>query len=204
MLCILRHCGVRQVRLIPKYLRALPADLFTKPSIRNEIMVKQARVGIGYDSHRWSGDRRLVLGGVNIPYQKGLLGHSDADALIHAICDAILGAIGEGDIGAHFPDHDPAFKDISSILLLNRSREIAAVKGYLVVNIDATVILEQPKLRQYISEMINNIAGALALSPERVSVKAKTNEGMGFVGRGEGIAALAVALVEAIEANGRF
>ncbi|MEI7637365.1 MAG: 2-C-methyl-D-erythritol 2,4-cyclodiphosphate synthase [Syntrophus sp. (in: bacteria)] len=165
---------------------------------------KQARVGIGYDSHRWSEGRRLVLGGVNIPYQQGLLGHSDADALIHAICDAILGAIGEGDIGAHFPDHDPAFKDISSILLLNRSREIAAVKGYLVVNIDATVILEQPKLRQYISEMINNIAGALALSPERVSVKAKTNEGMGFVGRGEGIAALAVALVEAIEANGRF
>jgi 2-C-methyl-D-erythritol 2,4-cyclodiphosphate synthase len=168
------------------------------------MVVKQARVGIGYDSHRWSEGRRLVLGGVNIPYQQGLLGHSDADALIHAICDAILGAIGEGDIGAHFPDHDPAFKDISSILLLNRVREIAAVKGYLVVNIDATVILEQPKLRPYISEMINNIAGTLALSPERVSVKAKTNEGMGFVGRGEGIVALAVAMVETIEANGRF
>jgi len=162
------------------------------------MMEKQGRVGIGYDSHRWSEGRRLVLGGVNIPYQQGLLGHSDADALIHAICDAILGAIREGDIGAHFPDHDPAFKDISSILLLNRVREIAAVKGYLVVNIDATVILEQPKLRPYISEMINNIAGALTLSPERVSVKAKTNEGMGFVGRGEGIAAMAVAMVEAI------
>jgi len=165
---------------------------------------KQERVGIGYDSHRWSGDRRLVIGGVDIPSPQGLLGHSDADALIHAICDAILGAVGAGDIGAHFPDDDPAFKDISSILLLNRVREIAAVKGYLVVNIDATVILEQPKLRPYISEMIHNIAGALVLSPERVSVKAKTNEGMGFVGRGEGIAALAVALVETIEANGRF
>lgn len=165
---------------------------------------KQGRVGIGYDSHRWSGNRRLVLGGVSIPYQHGLLGHSDADALIHAICDAILGAVGAGDIGAHFPDHDPAFKDISSILLLNRVREIAAGKGYRVANIDATVILEQPKLRPYISEMIHNIAGALVLSPERVSVKAKTNEGMGFVGRGEGIAALAVALVETIEANGRF
>jgi len=181
-------------------LRNAASGLFTKPSIRNEIMVKQARVGIGYDSHRWSGDRRLVLGGVNIPYQKGLWGHSDADALIHAICDAILGAIGAGDIGAHFPDNDPAFKDISSILLLNRVREIAAGKGYLVVNIDATMILEEPKLRLYASEMINNIAGALALVPEMVSVKAKTNEGMGFVGRGEGIAAMAIALVETIEA----
>ena len=179
---------------------ALGKETLKASSIRNEIMVNLARVGIGYDSHRWSGDRRLVLGGVNIPYQRGLLGHSDADALIHAICDAILGAVGAGDIGTHFPDHDPAFKDISGILLLNRVREIAAGKGYRVVNIDATVILEEPKLRPYALEMINNIAGALALVPEMVSVKAKTNEGMGFVGRGEGIAAMAVALVETIEA----
>ncbi|MCX5828870.1 MAG: 2-C-methyl-D-erythritol 2,4-cyclodiphosphate synthase [Deltaproteobacteria bacterium] len=167
-------------------------------------MENQVRVGIGYDSHRWSEGRRLVLGGVNIPYQQGLLGHSDADALIHAICDAILGAIGEGDIGAHFPDHDPAFKDISSLLLLGQVREITYSKGYRVANVDATVILEQPKLRPYIYEMIHNIAGALALIPESVSVKAKTNEGMGFVGRGEGIAAMAIALVETIETNGRF
>ncbi|MCK9197954.1 MAG: 2-C-methyl-D-erythritol 2,4-cyclodiphosphate synthase [Syntrophales bacterium] len=161
-------------------------------------MVKQARVGIGYDSHRWSEGRLLILGGVNIPSPQGLLGHSDADALIHAICDAILGAVGAGDIGNHFPDHDPAFKDISSLVLLNRVREIATAKGYLVVNIDATVIMEQPKLRTYIFEMIHNIAGTLALIPERVSIKAKTNEGMGFVGRGEGIAAMAVAMVETI------
>jgi 2-C-methyl-D-erythritol 2,4-cyclodiphosphate synthase len=159
-------------------------------------MAKQARVGIGYDSHRWAGGRRLILGGVHIPHQQGLLGHSDADALIHAICDAILGAIGAGDIGAHFPDHDPAFKDISSLLLLGRVRKMAHSKGYRVANVDATVIIEQPKLRPYISEMIKNIAGSLALTPDMVSVKAKTNEGMGFVGREEGIAAMAIALVE--------
>ncbi len=162
------------------------------------MMEKQGRVGIGYDSHRWSEGRSLVLGGVNIPHRQGLWGHSDADALIHAICDAILGAVGEGDIGAHFPDHDPAFKDISSLLLLGRVREIMYSKGYRVANIDATVILEQPKLRPYISEMIQNIAAELVLAPERVSVKAKTNEGMGFVGRGEGIAAMAIAMVETI------
>jgi 2-C-methyl-D-erythritol 2,4-cyclodiphosphate synthase len=166
------------------------------------MMEKQGRVGIGYDSHRWSEGRPFVLGGVNIPYHQGLLGHSDADALIHAICDAILGAIGEGDIGAHFPDHDPAFKDISSLLLLGRVKDIVSGKGYRVANIDATVILEQPKLRPYISEMIRIIAAELVLAPERVSVKAKTNEGMGFVGRGEGIAAMAIAMVETIEAHG--
>jgi 2-C-methyl-D-erythritol 2,4-cyclodiphosphate synthase len=164
-------------------------------------MVKQARVGIGYDSHRWSVGRRLVLGGVNIPHKQGLLGHSDADALIHAICDAILGAVGEGDIGAHFPDHDPAFKDISSLLILGRVRDIAHHKGYRVANIDATVIIEQPKLRPYIPEMIKNISGTLAMAPDMVGVKAKTNEGMGFVGREEGIAAMAIALVESIGAS---
>lgn len=157
-----------------------------------------ARVGIGYDSHRWSAERRLVLGGVQIPHPQGLAGHSDADALIHAIGDAVLGAVGAGDIGAHFPDTDPAYKDISSLLLLARIGEIAAAKGYRVVNVDATVILEQPKLRPYVAEMIENIAGALAVAPEMVAVKAKTNEGMGFVGRGEGIAVLAVALAEPV------
>jgi 2-C-methyl-D-erythritol 2,4-cyclodiphosphate synthase len=170
-------------------------------ALKKEMMEKQARVGIGYDSHRWSAGRRLVLGGVNIPYERGLLGHSDADALIHAICDAILGAIGEGDIGAHFPDHDPAFKDISSLLLLDRVREMTHKKGYRVANIDATVIIEHPKLRPYISEMINNIAGALVVTPEMVGIKAKTNEGMGFVGREEGIAAMAIAMVETIAAS---
>lgn len=164
-------------------------------------MEKKIRVGIGYDSHRWSVGRSLILGGVIIPCKQGLSGHSDADALTHAICDAILGAIGEGDIGAHFPDNDPAFKDISSLLLLGRVREIMHNKGYRAANIDATVIIEQPKLRPYISEMIRNISGALVLAPEKVGIKAKTNEGMGFVGREEGIAAMAVALVETIEEN---
>jgi 2-C-methyl-D-erythritol 2,4-cyclodiphosphate synthase len=186
---------------IPPLKKERMTDLFTEPSLGNEPMVKTARVGIGYDSHRWAKDRCLVLGGVNIRCERGLWGHSDADALSHAICDAILGAIGEGDIGAHFPDHDPAFKDISSLLLLERVREMAHKKGYRVANIDATVIMEQPKLRPYIAAMTKNIAGALAVTPEMVGVKAKTNEGMGFVGREEGIAAIAIAMVETIGAS---
>ncbi|MBP8980790.1 MAG: 2-C-methyl-D-erythritol 2,4-cyclodiphosphate synthase [Syntrophobacterales bacterium] len=164
---------------------------------------KTVRVGIGYDSHRWSPGRRLVLGGVNIPHPQGLVGHSDADALVHAVCDAVLGAVGAGDIGTHFPDTDPTFRDISSLLLLGRVKEMVAVRGYRVVNVDATVIIEQPKLRPYVSGMIKNIAEALALAPEAVSVKAKTNEGMGFVGSGEGIAALAVALVTPVPGDSR-
>jgi len=157
-----------------------------------------ARVGIGYDSHRWSAGRRLVLGGVQIPHPQGLMGHSDADALIHAICDAILGAAGAGDIGTHFPDGDPAFRDISSLLLLSRVKKIIAARGCRVVNVDATVIMEQPKLRPYIVKIVDNIAETLDMAPAGVSVKAKTNEGMGFVGRGEGVAALAVAMVAAV------
>jgi len=158
--------------------------------------IKTARVGIGYDSHRWCDGRPLVLGGVEIPHSRGLSGHSDADALLHAICDAVLGAVGAGDIGAHFPDTDPAYRGISSLVLLARVREIAAARGCRVVNVDATVIMERPKLRAYIGGMIANIADALAMDATAVSVKAKTNEGMGFVGREEGVAVMAVALVE--------
>jgi 2-C-methyl-D-erythritol 2,4-cyclodiphosphate synthase len=154
------------------------------------------RIGFGYDSHRLTVGRRLVLGGIEIPHDKGLLGHSDADVLIHAVCDAILGAVGEGDIGRHFPDTDPAYRDISSLVLLERVRALAAEKGYQVCNVDSTVILEKPKLAPHISAMVEKVAGILRISSERVSVKAKTNEGMGLVGAGEGAAAFAVVLVE--------
>ena len=137
------------------------------------------------------------MGGVDIPCEKGLLGHSDADALLHALCDAILGAIGEGDIGKHFPDNDPAYKNISSRELLIRVNKLAIQKGYQVNNIDSTLILEEPKLREYIDKIIANIAGFLGMEPGRVNVKASTNEGMGFTGRREGIAAFAVVTMEA-------
>ncbi len=150
------------------------------------------RIGFGYDSHRLVEERRLILGGVEIPAERGLLGHSDADVLLHALCDAILGAIGEGDIGGHVPDSDPAYKDISSGELLIRVKELAARKGYLVNNADATLVLERPRLKEYIPAMIANIADFLTVEPDRVNVKASTNEGMGFTGRGEGVAAFAV------------
>lgn len=137
------------------------------------------------------------MGGVDIPCEKGLLGHSDADALLHALCDAILGAIGEGDIGKHFPDNDPAYKNISSRELLIRVNKLAIRKGYQVNNIDSTLILEEPKLREYMDRIIANIAGFLDMEPGRVNVKASTNEGMGFTGRREGIAAFAVVTMEA-------
>ncbi|MBW2630530.1 MAG: 2-C-methyl-D-erythritol 2,4-cyclodiphosphate synthase [Deltaproteobacteria bacterium] len=155
------------------------------------------RIGFGYDSHRLVKGRKLILGGVEIPCERGLLGHSDADALLHALCDAILGAIGEGDIGKHFPNSDPAYKDISSRELLIRVNKLAIRKGYRVNNVDSTLILEEPKLREYIDEMIANITGFLDMEPGRVNVKASTNEGMGFTGRREGIAAFAVVTMEA-------
>ena len=154
------------------------------------------RIGFGYDSHRLVAGRRLVLGGAEIPHEKGLLGHSDADVLIHAVCDAILGAVGEGDIGRQFPDTDPAYRDISSLLLLERVRTLAAAKGYRVCNVDSTIVLERPKLAPYLGEMAENIAGVLGISPAQVSVKAKTNEGMGLVGAGEGAAAFAVVTLD--------
>jgi len=153
------------------------------------------RSGLGYDSHRFAYGRKLILGGVEISFDKGLQGHSDADALIHAICDALLGAAGCADIGRHFPDTDPAYKDISSLILLVRVKKIIEEKGISIINIDATVIMEKPKLSTYAAAMIKNIATALDVPEEIVNIKAKTNEGMGFIGRGEGVAVFAIATV---------
>jgi 2-C-methyl-D-erythritol 2,4-cyclodiphosphate synthase len=154
------------------------------------------RVGHGYDVHQLVKERKLILGGVDIPYEKGLLGHSDADVLLHAVSDAILGAIGEGDIGRHFPDSDPSYKGISSITLLRRVMDLAAGKGYRVGNVDATIVAQRPKLAPHIPEMRTNIAEALDCAADRVNVKATTTEELGFAGRGEGIAAHAVVLME--------
>ncbi len=156
-------------------------------------------IGFGYDSHRLATGRPLILGGKEIPHDRGLLGHSDADVLIHAVCDAILGAAAAGDIGRHFPDTDPAYRGISSLLLLKRVREIAGAKGYRVSNVDSTIVLERPKLAPHLGEMAGNIAAALGIQPDRVNVKAKTNEGMGLVGAGEGAAAFAVVFLETEE-----
>ena len=154
------------------------------------------RIGFGYDSHRLTAGRRLVLGGEEIAHDQGLLGHSDADVLIHAVCDAILGAAGLGDIGRQFPDTDLAYRDISSLTLLERVRALVAARGYQICNVDSTIVLERPKLAPHLPAMAENIAGILRISPALVSVKAKTNEGMGLVGSGEGAAAFAVVLVE--------
>ncbi len=154
------------------------------------------KVGIGYDSHRLVKGRALILGGVEIPNDLGLLGHSDADVLLHAICDAILGALGDGDIGKHFPDSDPTYKDISSLKLLQMVKERATSQGFSVSNVDATVIVEKPKLRSYITKMIHNISHILEIDPTMVNIKASTNEGMGFVGRNEGIAVFSVVSLE--------
>lgn len=156
------------------------------------------RIGQGYDVHRLAKGRELVLGGVKVPYEKGLLGHSDADVLIHAIMDALLGAAALGDIGKHFPDTDEAYKGISSIKLLRRVGEILAEDGYLVENVDSTIIAQQPKLLHYRPQMEENIAEALGIEGSQVSVKATTEEGLGFTGTGEGIAAQAVCLLSTV------
>jgi len=153
------------------------------------------RIGFGYDSHRLVEGRKLILGGVDIPHINGLLGHSDADVLVHAICDAIIGAIGGGDIGGWFPDTDTAYEGVSSLKLLHLVCVRARDKGFLVNNVDSTVILEKPKLMDYINDMKLNISNALNIPVEMVNIKAKTNEGMGVLGRNEGIAAFAVAAV---------
>lgn len=153
------------------------------------------RIGHGYDVHRLVEGRDLILGGVKIEYEKGLLGHSDADVLCHAISDAILGACAERDIGFHFPDNDPGIKDISSLLILARCGEILASHGYKISNIDATVIAQKPKLAPYIEEMKNNVAKTLGTLPENVNIKATTEEKLGFTGSGEGISAHAVCIV---------
>ena len=153
------------------------------------------RIGTGYDVHRLVPDRDLVIGGVRIPYEKGLLGHSDADVLLHAVMDALLGAAALGDIGKHFPDSDPAYEGISSLTLLEKVGDLLAEKGFVVENIDSTIIAQAPKMRPYIEAMRENIARALGLEAEFVSVKATTEEGMGFTGAGEGISAQAVCLL---------
>jgi len=154
------------------------------------------RIGHGYDVHRLTENRKLILGGVDVPFELGLLGHSDADALLHAIMDAVLGALGEGDIGKHFPDTDMAYKGISSILLAEKCAKLMKDKGYTIGNIDATIIAQKPKLASYIPEMIKNIALAFSTVEENVNVKATTEEKLGFTGNLEGIACHAVVLLE--------
>jgi len=154
------------------------------------------RIGIGYDVHAFVTGRPLFLGGIEIPYTLGLEGHSDADVLLHAICDALLGAVGEGDIGKHFPNTDPQYRDIRSTVLLKKVISKIREKGFHPVNVDATIVAERPKLSDFIPRMVKQIADVLQIEPGRVNVKATTTEGLGFTGRGEGIAAYAVALVE--------
>ena len=156
------------------------------------------RVGMGYDVHRLAEDRKMILGGVEIPYEKGLLGHSDADVLVHAIMDALLGAAALGDIGKHFPDTDPEYKGISSIALLKEVGKILQENGYMIENIDSTVIAQRPKLLPYRPQMAENIAAALGIEKEQVSVKATTEEGLGFTGSGEGISSQAVCMLSSI------
>ena len=154
------------------------------------------RVGIGYDSHRFEEGRPLVLGGVRIPHPRGLAGHSDADAVAHALTDAILGAAAAGDIGQQFPDSDPRWKDADSIELLGRAYDMVRARGYVLAQADLTIIAEQPKLGPHLSAMAAKLTGRLGAGPGSVSIKAKTNEGMGFIGRGEGIAVVAVVTLE--------
>ena len=154
------------------------------------------RIGQGYDVHRLVAGRDLILGGVKIPHEKGLLGHSDADVLLHAVCDALLGAAGLGDIGHQFPDSDPQFKGISSLILLAHCMVLVGEKGFQVVNLDITLLAEKPKLAPYRQAICENIAEVLCIDPEEVGLKATTTEGLGPVGRGEGMAALCVVLLE--------
>ena len=153
------------------------------------------RVGIGYDVHRLAPGHRLVLGGVEVPSPQGLIGWSDADVLTHAVIDALLGAVAMGDIGKYFPPGDPQYKDISSLVLLTRVGDMLREKGWQVVNIDATIVAEQPKLRDYIDSMCQNLSQALSIAADSVSVKASTSEQLGFAGREEGMVAWAVALI---------
>lgn len=154
------------------------------------------RIGMGYDVHRLVEGRKLILGGVEIPFEKGLLGHSDADVLLHAIMDALLGAAALGDIGKHFPDTDPKYKGISSITLLEHVGRLLTDKLFIIGNIDATIIAQKPKLLPYMEQMIKNVAKALNISEGQINIKATTEEGLGFTGNGEGMSAQAVALLE--------
>jgi 2-C-methyl-D-erythritol 2,4-cyclodiphosphate synthase len=157
------------------------------------------RVGFGYDSHRFEPGRRLVLGGVEIPGETGLSGHSDADVVAHALTDAILGAVGLGDIGTHFPPSDERWRDADSLELLRRAVDLAGGENYQVVNVDVTVVCERPRIGPHALTMRERLGAALGIGPRHVSIKGKTNEGMGWIGRGEGVAAFAVALVDSID-----
>jgi len=156
------------------------------------------RIGQGFDVHALVENRKLIIGGVEIPYKKGLAGHSDADVLLHAICDALIGAAALGDIGAHFPDTDPRNKDIDSRKLLREVGRLLTDEGWRVINIDATIIAEAPKMAPHIPAMVKNIAQDLAIDVKDVNVKAKTNEKIGYIGRGEGIVAEAIACIESL------
>ena len=159
------------------------------------------RIGNGYDVHEFKEGRKLILGGVEIPYEKGLLGHSDADVLVHAIMDSILGALSLRDIGYHFPDTDNKYKDISSLLLLEKVNSMILKKGYKIENIDSIIACQSPKLKNYIDKMRENISNILEIEIDRVSVKATTTEGLGFVGKKEGIEAYSVCLLKEIGGN---
>lgn len=154
------------------------------------------RIGIGYDVHQLVTGRKLVLGGVAIPFEKGLFGHSDADVLIHAVCDALLGATGMGDIGLHFPDTDPEYKDISSIKILVKTYELVSSKNFKIINLDSTIFADAPKISPYREAMQKNIARTIEIEPECVNVKATTFEGLGMIGKGEGIGAMCVVLIQ--------
>ena len=156
------------------------------------------RIGMGYDVHKLVEGRKLILGGVDIPYAKGLLGHSDADVLLHAIMDSILGAAALGDIGKHFPDTDEKYKGISSILLLKEIGKLLREKGYAIENIDSTIIAQKPKMAPHIPTMVKNIAEALEVSEDKINVKATTEEGLGFTGRQEGISSQSICLLKSI------
>ena len=160
--------------------------------------MQRVRIGHGYDVHRLVEGRRLILGGVDIPWERGLLGHSDADVLTHAVMDALLGAAGLGDIGQHFPDTDPAYAGADSLKLLEHVAALLRERGFTVGNVDATVLAQRPKLAPHIPQMRDNLAQAMGVDPSRVNVKATTEEGLGFTGSGEGMAAHAVVLIERI------
>lgn len=157
------------------------------------------RVGIGYDSHRFAEGRRLILGGIEIEHERGLAGHSDADAVAHAVTDALLGAAGLGDIGRHFPPTDEQWRDADSIALLRHAAQLAAEHNYQVVNVDVTVVCEAPKIGPHAEAMAQRLSTSLGIAPRMISIKGKTNEGMGWIGRGEGIAAMAVVLIDRLE-----
>ncbi len=154
------------------------------------------RIGFGYDVHKLVAGRKLILGGVEIPNEKGLLGHSDADVVLHALCDALLGAAALGDIGKHFPDTDPQYKDISSLTLLEKAGDLLLHHHFNIVNVDVTIVLQQPKIAPYVETMRANIAHVLRIVVNSISIKATTNEGMGSIGTGEGAAAYAIASIQ--------